>query len=91
MLSGRRGIDVLNGGAGEDVFVFGEGDRYDKVFGFEDGDRLDLNVDGVATYEDALSYAYDTGKGVAFDFGGGDRLLLVGTDVADLGQEDFIF
>lgn len=93
VLAGGRGNDALHGGAGEDVFVFGTNDAYDKVFDFDanGGDRLDLNFDGVESYEDALGYAKDTGKGVQFNFGDGDRLLLVGTEVADLAQDDFIF
>lgn len=91
VLAGGRGRDLLNGGSGEDVFVFGERDGRDKVFGFGEGDRLALNIDGVATYEDALAYASDGQYGTVFNFGGGDSLVVADTEVADFTAEDFIF
>ena len=100
-LEGGEGKDKLSGGFGSDVFVFGEGDGRDKItdFGFVSwfrhngapGDRIELDIDGVDTAEDALSFASQVGRSVVFDFGEGDVLTLRSTRLSHLDEDDFIF
>ena len=89
-LYGGAGDDRLGGSVGADVFMFADGSERDVVRGFNaEEDVLALNVEGVETYMDALSYARSVGNGVVFDFGEGDLLVLTRTDLADLSEENF--
>jgi len=100
VLSGGAGDDRLTGGRGSDVFVFSQGDGRDTITDFEakrgwfgdlGRDVLRLDIDGVDTAEDALSFASQQGRNVVFDFGDGDALVLQHTRLAALQDDDFMF
>lgn len=87
-LDGQAGDDVLIGGRGADIFVFkGQGDQ-DTVNDFRPGKDL-LDIIGHGNQEALLDQASDTDKGLLFDFGGGDSLLLLGVTLTGLG-DDFL-
>ena len=104
-LSGGPGRDVLFGGQGTDVFVYNTGDGADHVKDFaahhspyqnwhwrrptEDIVRVD--VDGVETFGDLMGFADQTRKGVSFDFGDGDELILYNTRIGQLEEDNFVF
>lgn len=93
VLHGGAGRDILHGGRGDDLIVFNEGDGRDVVRGFDrqGDDRLDLNIDGIESFADALAVSSDQGRDLRFDFGGGDSLTLLGVSASDLTEADFLF
>jgi Ca2+-binding RTX toxin-like protein len=76
-LSGGAGNDTLVGGAGADTFQFGFGSGVDVIRDFQSGlDRIEV----AATDFGSLPNVFLAGSGTdtVLDFGGGDRLYLVG-------------
>ncbi len=93
---GGAGFDHLTGGAGDDLFVFAEGDGTDRINDFMAGagtdDVIDLtDVSGVQTLSDVLAVATDDGIDATIDFGGGNAIVLQNVLVAQLHQNDFLF
>ncbi|WP_298675673.1 calcium-binding protein [uncultured Lentibacter sp.] len=82
-LHGGSGNDTLKGGGGADTFVFRQGDATDVLRGFGKGaDSLVIDelLWGVATTTSELlgSFATVTNRGVVFDFGNSDKIILAG-------------
>ncbi|MEP2717436.1 M10 family metallopeptidase [Pseudophaeobacter sp.] len=87
-LDGQAGDDLLIGGRGRDIFIFKNHGGNDTVSDFKSGkDRL--NILGHGDRDDLLDQARDTEKGVLFDFGPDDSLLLANVTLGSLG-EDFL-
>jgi Ca2+-binding RTX toxin-like protein len=90
-LAGRAGNDVLVGGVGDDQFVFALNDDADRVTDFQD--NLDTLVfqgfSGVTTASQAMSKAVQSGANVIFQFGNGDTLTVMNTQLAVL-QDDIL-
>lgn len=88
-LMGGTGDDVMRGGFGNDTFVYHEGQ--DKIRDFEDGaDRLVLKVSGVTgkTAEDIIEdFGKQRGDNAVLDFGDGNRLVLIDTDLGGLADD----
>ncbi len=87
-LDGQSGDDFLIGGRGKDVFIFKNQGGADTVGDFKPGKDM-LNIIGHGDREDLLSRAHDTDKGLLFDFGADDSLLLVNVTLSGLG-DDFL-
>ena len=92
VINGGTGNDLLRGGRGDDTFVFATGDGHDKIWDFDrrgDNDQIMLSVEGVNSFEDVLSNAYESKFGVHLDFGDGDSIFLRRLDLDDLSSDDF--
>ena len=71
------------------MFVYEAGDEADRIVDFEDGlDLLDLSDFSGAQIAAALAGITQVGTSAVLDFGGGDTLTLVGTDIADVDIAD---
>ncbi len=106
VLKGGAGADVLNGGAdfdrliggqGADTFVFEQGLGYDRVFDFQPGiDRLDFSEhSAVHAFADLIVTPYNQGVDtlitVASAPANAERIVLVGVDLSEIFQTDFLF
>ena len=92
ILSGREGNDTLVGNAGADEFHFHLNWDLDQVNDFEnDIDTLVFTGLGLTDAADALSQATQVGSNVVFDFGNGDRLTVLNTNVADLSDDILVY
>ncbi len=81
LLQGGAGDDLLTGGLGADRFVFDGG--ADQITDFTDGrDQLVLDSalwgGGARSVSELLDQAQIVGADLVFDFGGGNRLTLLG-------------
>lgn len=85
-LSGRGGDDRIYGGAGAETFVFRKGHAMDRIMDFQNNiDTLQIGgFTGLAQPAAALNFAQQTGAHVLFDFGNGDRLLVLNITKAAL-------
>ncbi|KIC45449.1 hypothetical protein RA29_20630 [Tateyamaria sp. ANG-S1] len=91
-LHGRLGNDVLVGHSGADHFNFNLGWDQDQINDFTDNvDTIVFRNFGLTDAEDALSHASQSGNHVVFDFGGGDSLTVLNTNVAALTDDILVF
>lgn len=88
LLDGQAGDDFLIGGRGKDVFIFKNNGGSDTVADFTPG-KDQLNIIGHGDIDRLLDQAHDTDKGLLFDFGAGDSLLLYDITLDSLG-DDFL-
>lgn len=90
-LRAEAGNDRLTGDAGSDTFVFGKNFDRDQIEDFENNiDTIELRGFGLSSISDAMSHAYQSGSRVVFDFGSGDKLVVLDTNLSAL-QDDIIF
>ncbi|MGL5011438.1 MAG: calcium-binding protein, partial [Paracoccaceae bacterium] len=88
-LNGGTGLDQLYGGAGADRCVFGKGDGSDLIFDFSvaEGDRLQVTASLAALASTPTGivqrFGSMSGGSAVFDFGGGDRITLIGVNTLD--------
>ena len=77
--------NVLNGGAGHDVFVFrsAQAANGDSIEGFSSGDRIDLGP-----LYSGLTFDFDTAMSADFTMAGSLRLEIVGGDTLIQGNTD---
>lgn len=95
-LDGGRGKDVYNGGNGSDTFVFSSGSGKDKIKDFDassGAEDVDLSgMTSITSFSDLKNnHMSQFGGDVVINGGGGDKLTLVGIDIADLNANDFLF
>ncbi len=92
-LVGGTGDDTLTGGDGYDTFVFADGD--DTFTDFVAGDDvIDLTgVSAVDDFADVQASATQVGANTVIDFAdfGGGSIALLGVNVGDLVEGDFLF
>jgi glucose/arabinose dehydrogenase len=88
-LEGGGQDDRLSGGRGADLFVFEPGSGRDVIADFRDDvDAVRLGEGfGFARPREALAVASGVGGNLVFDFGGGDRLTVLGTTRAELADD----
>ena len=91
-MRGGAGADVLFGGSGADVFVYGgEPFGQDTVRDFEDGvDMLDFSGSGLR-WRDLEVSGDGNGNAVIRVNGTENSVTLAGVDAALIGQDDFVF
>ncbi|SDE75149.1 fasciclin domain-containing protein [Ruegeria marina] len=88
---GRGDVDSAYGGTGADVFQFHAQDGFARIEDFENGiDRIDVSAFGFSGFADIQDNVFGNSDRAFVDLGGAS-FTLVGFDVANLGQEDFIF
>lgn len=103
-LYGNAGFDTLDGGAGNDIlrgdfngdtFVFADMHGEDTVVGFDAvsaNEVLDFSdLSSINNITEALAAASTVGVSTLIDTGGGNSILLLGVDRADLDASDFLF
>ncbi|MGH1483141.1 MAG: spondin domain-containing protein [Geminicoccales bacterium] len=92
-IEGGAGDDTLEGGDGRDSFVFAFGSGSDIIIDFGDGrDRLDVSAFDFENADAVLDQASQDGDDVVIDLGSesGDQITLVGVNLDELRQSDFI-
>jgi Ca2+-binding RTX toxin-like protein len=92
-LSGGTGNDLLSGGNGADTFLFRQGDGNDAILDYSrnQGDRIQIDMNGINSFDDLLAVAQQQNGGVLFAFANGDELFLSGTQLAALDRNSFTF
>jgi len=83
---GTAGGDTLMGGAGNDVFVYNQGDGVDVILDFAGGDKIDLDVLGNYTRSNVI---YDGVLSTLIDSNLDAGAILV-RGVANMVNSDFI-
>ena len=91
------GDDFLTGGFGDDVFIFADGHGDDTITDFTAGigtnDAIDLSgVTDIVDLADLLAnHATDVGADMVIDTGAGNAITLIGVNVSELHNDDFLF
>ena len=95
VLFGGDGNDTLIGAGGDDLFVFADGCGDDTVNDFTPGagtdDVLDVSAFGFASAADAIAAATQAGADTVIQLDADDSVTLLGVNVGDLDQDDFLF
>ncbi|MEM8697957.1 MAG: Ig-like domain-containing protein [Pseudomonadota bacterium] len=98
-LDGGEGDDFLTGGRGPDLFIYNAG--LDRITDFNEGitlsgefeavDIIEIDIDGIYSFEDLVNVASDTGPDLSFAFSEQDVLTLSFTDLDELNEASFLF
>lgn len=92
-LDGGLGDDVLSGGAGADIFVFTGG--HDRIEDFQsngsDGDRILIDISGIAGFAELVATASEAGDAVTFSLDDANSLELRGISLDMLDDDLFSF
>ena len=90
-----RGLDTLDGAAGDDTFRFQLGGGADQFIGFVAGaateDQIELIGFGPTfdSFAEVIAAAMQVGADTVIDFGAGDVITLENTTLAALHADDF--
>jgi len=95
-LIGGGNDDTLIGSSGNDLFIFSDGDDADTITDFTTGAGSDdvielLSITGFNSFADVQAAASQSGSSTVIDLGGDDQITLLGVNVGDLHQDDFLF
>ncbi|MEM1298428.1 MAG: Ig-like domain-containing protein [Pseudomonadota bacterium] len=98
-LDGGAGDDSLKGGWGRDTFVYNGG--LDTIEDFEEGfrffffsfpgDTVEIDVEGVDSFEELSALAVQDGRDLSFVFSDTDALTMENTRLHDLDEDAFVF
>ncbi len=96
LIIGGAGSDNLEGGLGDDLFVFSDGGGADNINDFTAGaateDVIDLiGETSINSFADVQAATIQVGVDTVIDLGNGDQITLLGVNVNDLHQDDFLF
>ena len=93
-LTGFGGNDMLIGGVGDDLFIIGVNDGQDTIADFVPGagttDKLDLTALGIGTASAFQQVAVNQGSDVVVDFGGSNKITLLGVQDEQFHDDDFV-
>ena len=95
-IAGDNGGNILEGGGGNDRFVFHDGHGFDRINGFEatnDAEQIDLSaISAITDFADLVAnHMTQAGSDVVIDTGAG-AISLTATNLADLlDGNDFLF
>ena len=88
-ISGGSGDDYLTGAAGNDVFLFDDTWGNDTIGDFDpDRDVLDLSSTTLV-YSDLI--ITQVGSDTSIVDGAGNAILLIGVDMSNISEDDFVF
>lgn len=90
LLFGGAGRDELSGDEGNDKFLFRKGMGVDTIEHLDAGDRIDIRDFHVASFQALIGSAKQVGHDVQINLGGGDKIVIEHTRIADLHAEQFI-
>ncbi len=95
-LEGGIGDDILTGGLGDDTFVFADGDGNDTITDFQagstGGDLIDLRkMTAAGSFTEVMAAAAQIGEDTVISFGEEDSITLLGVDILNLEEGDFVF
>lgn len=94
-IRGNGGNDTIKGGSGNDTFIFANRSGHDIIEDFNataNGEKIDLSaVTAIRSFNQLSSAASQIGTDVLIDTGSNNSILLLGVNLADLGNGDFIF
>jgi serralysin len=91
-LDGRRGNDVLVGGAGSDLFKVSAGNGSDAIVGFTSGrDAIKLDGYKITSFSELLSFGKQVGADATFSLPGGEKLVVRDVQLNTLHGYDFGF
>ena len=89
-MQGDAGNDVLVGGRGEDIFVFGPGHGEDIISDFYNNeDRIDLTAFGLTGFDELNLMSHGRGAIVDLTAHGGGMITLE-IDITHLDAADFL-
>jgi Ca2+-binding RTX toxin-like protein/6-phosphogluconolactonase (cycloisomerase 2 family) len=95
ILRGENGNDLLRGQSGDDDFQFADGHGDDTISDFDaldNGEDIDLsNLSALNNFADVRAASSQVGNDVLINTGGGNSILLLNVDLADLDSRDFLF
>jgi len=90
-ISGGAGNDIIFSGQGADIVVFAEGDGQDKLFSFNSNqDKIDISALGFQSFEEIEAGISGSRFKTEIDLGDVE-ITLIGTNVQNIGADDFIF
>ena len=93
-LQGGSGDDTLTGGAGDDLFVLDDGGGDDTITDFLAGagteDALDVSDFGFASFAAVQAKASQAGADTLIALDDDDSVTLLGVNLGDLSQDDFL-
>ncbi len=88
-LDGGAGNDSLDGGNGNDTFVFTGNWAQDSILDFGEDDIIELDAAAHGKLDAVLAQAVQNGTDAILDFGDGNSITLVNTQIADVTQDSF--
>ncbi len=93
-ITGDAGDDRMTGAVGDDLFIFADGSGNDTVVDFQAGagsdDVLDIAAFGFADGADVLTAASQVGDDVVIALDADDSVTLLGVNLAELHDDDFL-
>ena len=93
-ITGDAGDDRMTGAVGDDLFIFADGSGNDTVVDFQAGagsdDVLDIAAFGFADTAAVLTAASQVGDDVVIALDADDSVTLLGVDLAELHDDDFL-
>ena len=90
-IDGGTGNDLIWGGGARDFFVMGHDMGYDRIYDFESNRDILKVGDHFNSMGQVYNHAHEYRSGTLIDFGGGDKVFLVGVSIDDLHASNFSF